>query len=281
LVYRSLLPAMRRAATALLLVVSMIVAAAAAGELGEDQGESMESESPVLIFIQGKLRPDGAALYEKYLEGTRPLMAEYGIGVLAVGSGLASEHSTEEWPINAVLTCPDLEAAEGFLSDPRYLEIKNDYRDRAYETLRLSLVASRPSRIRTPKAVAEEAFGDFRGGLRTGEWEPFLERLSDDFTLRFPTGDFQGEHRGKDRAEAFFRYVSEAFPEGLEITELERVTAEENRVVFEFRDEGLLRGEPYRNLVAISFDVCGELLCGYREYFGLVGPPPTTKEGSE
>jgi hypothetical protein len=94
-------------------------------------------------------------------------------------------------------------------------------------------------------------------------------------------GVFQGENEGKDKAEAFFRYVSEAFPEGLEITELERVTAEENRVVFEFRDEGLLRGEPYRNLVAISFDVCGELLCGYREYFGLVGPAPETKEDSE
>jgi uncharacterized protein (DUF1330 family) len=259
----------------------MAVAGDIAEKPGAFRGESMESEGPVLIFIQGKLRPDGAALYEKYLQGTRPLMAEYGIGVLAVGSGLASEHSTEEWPINAVLTCPDLEAAQGFLSDPRYLQIRDEYRDRAYETLRLSLVASRPPRIRAPKAVAEEAFSDFRRGLETGEWGPFLERLSEDFTFRFPVGTFQGEHEGKEKAEAFFRYVSEAFPEGLEITELERVTAEENRVVFEFSDEGLLRGEPYRNLVAISLDVCGELLCGYREYFGLVGPAPETKEGSE
>ena len=34
-------------------------------------------------------------------------------------------------------------------------------------------------------------------------------------------------------------------------------------------------GKPYENLVAISLDVCGEQICGYREYFGLIGPPPT------
>jgi hypothetical protein len=34
-------------------------------------------------------------------------------------------------------------------------------------------------------------------------------------------------------------------------------------------------GKPYANQVAISLDVCGEQICAYREYFGLVGPPPT------
>ena len=62
--------------------------------------------------------------------------------------------------------------------------------------------------------------------------------------------------------------------------EVERVTAEDYRVVFEFRDHGSLRGRPYRNVVAISLDVCGEKICGYREYFGLVGPPPEA-EGDE
>jgi ketosteroid isomerase-like protein len=44
-----------------------------------------------------------------------------------------------------------------------------------------------------------------------------------------------------------------------------------NTFVYEFRDEGTLRGEPYRNRVAISLDVCGGKICGYREYFGSDG----------
>ena len=69
-------------------------------------------------------------------------------------------------------------------------------------------------------------------------------------------------------------------PGGLQITEMEAVTAEGERVVFEFADEGQLRGKPYRNRVAIALEVCGEKICGYREYFGLVGPPPSGAEKS-
>lgn len=128
--------------------------------------------------------------------------------------------------------------------------------------------------MRTPKEIAFEAFEDFRHGLASGNWAAFLARLADDFTFRFPTGKYQVTHRGRGQAAEFFAYVSSVFPEGIHITEVERVTAEENRVVFEFSDEGKLRGEPYRNLVAISLDLCGEKICGYREYFGLVGSPP-------
>ena len=50
-----------------------------------------------------------------------------------------------------------------------------------------------------------------------------------------------------------------------------RRTGSESTFVYEFRDEGLLRGEPYKNRVAISLDVCGPKICGYREYFGSDG----------
>ena len=42
-------------------------------------------------------------------------------------------------------------------------------------------------------------------------------------------------------------------------------------MVFEFRDEGLLLNQPYKNRVAVSFDVRGEQISGYREYFGSDG----------
>ncbi len=270
---RRLLPA---TSTAALLSALMAMSTVEAG--GAPKEETMEQDqtepAPALLFIQGRLVPDGAEVYERYLAGTRPLMAEYGAEVMVVGSGVASDHTSDAWPINAVLRFPDRERAEGFLGDQRYLEIKERYRDRAYETLHLTLVAGRQPRVRGPKQVAEEAFEDFRHGLASGEWQPFLDRLSDDFTFHFPTGRYQGMNHGKERAAEFFAFVSQAFQGGLTIEEVERVTAEENRVVFEFRDHGELRGQPYHNLVAISLDICGEEICGYREYFGLVGPPP-------
>ena len=254
------------------------LAAGPAPAVADEGGDAVSAQPPVLLFIQGRLKPGGGEIYQRYLAGTGPLMAEYGVEVTAVGSGVESDLTTDAWPVNAILRFRDLETAEKFLADPRYLEIKEQYRDKAYETLHLTLVESRPPRVRGPRDVAEEAFEDFRQGLSSGTWEPFLERLTDDFSFRFPMGQWQGEHRGRDKASEFFRYVSAAFPDGLEIDEVERVTAEENRVVFEFRDSGKLRGQPYKNVVAISLDVCGEKICGYREYFGLVGPPPEAGE---
>ena len=119
-------------------------------------------------------------------------------------------------------------------------------------------------------AVAQQAFTHFEHGLATGEWQAFLDMLTDDFSLWFPLGKFQGLNVGKDRAIEFFHYVSEVYSDGLTLT-LDRVTSNETTVVFEFRDEGLMWSNPYRNRVAVSFDVRGNQICGYREYLGSDG----------
>ncbi len=118
--------------------------------------------------------------------------------------------------------------------------------------------------------VAHQAFEHFTHGLATGEWNSFMDMLSDDFTFWFPVGPYHGLNVGKERVDEFFHYVSEAFKPGLSVT-LDRITSNETTVVFEFRDEGWLRGEPYKNRVAVSFDVRGNQICAYREYFGSDG----------
>ena len=124
---------------------------------------------------------------------------------------------------------------------------------------------------RTPTlVVAHTAFGHFSHGLATGAWEPFLSMLADDFTFYFPVGQYHGAHTGMAKAREFFAYVHSVFPGGLAVT-LDRVMSNETTVVFEFRDEGEMRGAPYRNRVAVSFDVRGEQIAGYREYFGSDG----------
>lgn len=119
-------------------------------------------------------------------------------------------------------------------------------------------------------AVAQQAFAHFEQGLATGDWQAFFDMLTDDFSFWFPLGQFKGLNVGKARAIEFFSYVSDVYSEGLTLT-LDRVTSNETTVVFEFRDEGLMWGKPYKNRVAVSFDVRGDQICGYREYLGSDG----------
>lgn len=119
-------------------------------------------------------------------------------------------------------------------------------------------------------AVAQEAFQHFQNGLASGNWQPFLDRLTDDFSFWFPMGPYHGLNIGKERAAEFFRYVSETFEGGL-VVMCDRITSNETTVVFEIRDEGLMGGNPYKNRVAVSFDVRGDKICAYREYFGSDG----------
>ncbi|MEH1904171.1 MAG: nuclear transport factor 2 family protein [Nostoc sp.] len=118
--------------------------------------------------------------------------------------------------------------------------------------------------------VAQQAFEHFTHGLATGNWEAFLDMLTEDFTLWFPVGKFHGLNVGKERAREFFEYVSESFQGGLTLT-LDRFTSNDTTVIFEFRDEGRLLGEPYKNRLAVSWDIRGDKICAYREYFGSDG----------
>lgn len=117
--------------------------------------------------------------------------------------------------------------------------------------------------------VAQAAFEEFSQGLSSGNWDAFLERLSEDFAFWFPAGPFKGNNVGKARAQAFFDSASKVFPEGLSLR-VERVMNDGDTVIFEVRSQGLMLGHPYENQAAISFDIRGEKVCGYREYLGVV-----------
>jgi ketosteroid isomerase-like protein len=119
--------------------------------------------------------------------------------------------------------------------------------------------------------VGHQAFENLMHGLSIGEWNPLLDMLAEDFTFWFPVGQYHGENVGKERAKVFFEYVSEVFGNTIKLTSLERVTSNDTTVVFEFRDEGMMRGELYKNRIAVSFDVRGDQICGYREYLGSDG----------
>ncbi|NER81009.1 MAG: nuclear transport factor 2 family protein [Leptolyngbya sp. SIO1D8] len=117
--------------------------------------------------------------------------------------------------------------------------------------------------------VAQDAFQDFSMGLTSGNWEPFLNRLSDDFTFWFPAGPFKGINIGKEKANAFFSSVSKIFPQGLTLTVLQ-ITSNPTTVVFEVLSEGMMGDHPYQNQAAIALDIRDAEVCGYREYLGVI-----------
>lgn len=118
--------------------------------------------------------------------------------------------------------------------------------------------------------TAKRAFSRFREGLASGRWDPFTQMLTEDVEVCFPLGEFAGRNRGRDRAKAFFAHVANTFPQGLTV-ELERICQGGQTVMFELRDRGELRGAPYENRVVIAFDVRGDRIASYREYFGTDG----------
>jgi ketosteroid isomerase-like protein len=119
--------------------------------------------------------------------------------------------------------------------------------------------------------VGYQAFENLMHGFATSDWNSFLNILTDDFTFWFPTGQYHGLNVGKERAKEFLQYVTEVFGQTLKLTCLDKVTSNETTVVFEFCDEGIMRGELYKNRIAISFDVRDDKVCSYREYFGSDG----------
>jgi ketosteroid isomerase-like protein len=118
-------------------------------------------------------------------------------------------------------------------------------------------------------AIAQAAFVDFAAGLARGDWQPFLDRLSNDVTFWFPAGPFKGHNYGKEKLAAFLAMVSKVFPGGLTL-EVVQITSSETTVVFEVRSTGMMGSQPYENQAAIAFDIRDGQICAYREYLGVV-----------
>ena len=100
----------------------------------------------VYLIIQGKLKTGAEKIYDDYLRGVAPLMKEFGAEIVAVGAGELSEYATKSFPINAVMRFENQATLENFLGDERYLKIKRNYRDAAYDELHLSVFTGRAPR---------------------------------------------------------------------------------------------------------------------------------------
>ncbi len=94
---------------------------------------------PVIMIVKGKHNAGSEKIYEKYIEGTKLLLRKYPLELVAFGSGCEREYTTETWPINIIFKFRDEQTADGFFRDPDYVFIKENYRDKAYEEMHMSL----------------------------------------------------------------------------------------------------------------------------------------------
>jgi hypothetical protein len=117
-------------------------------------------------------------------------------------------------------------------------------------------------------AIANLAFEAWKMGLATGNWERFLNLLTEDFTFSFPVGKYQGIHQGKESAKEFFEYVSKIYSEGLKV-DLKRTLQSDQTVIFEIESFGKMLGQAYHNQASVFFEVRDKKISHYREYLAV------------
>ena len=116
-------------------------------------------------------------------------------------------------------------------------------------------------------SVAQLALEGFRAGWATGSWSAFLALLAEDYTQRVPLGEVRGRELSKREAVRHYRAMT-LLGVRLQLGEPFRTAASDTGATFELEVSGELYGLPYRNRLALSFDVAAGRITALREYFG-------------
>jgi ketosteroid isomerase-like protein len=118
--------------------------------------------------------------------------------------------------------------------------------------------------------VLDQAADRFYAGWATGNWEPFIATLSDDFIFQFPAGPYAGRHVGAGAKDKLAAWAREHGKAGNRVPNVEmtlRVHADD-WIILNDRGSGVIDGKPYDNLHAIVMRAKNGKIVEYREYFG-------------
>ena len=119
------------------------------------------------------------------------------------------------------------------------------------------------------KKTAELAYQRFRAGWATGNWEPFIEMLTDDFIFQFPAGPFKGRHQPPEGKRLMTEWARSYAKTG------DRIIIQPNIKLFTDdwgifceNSSGVEGGLPYKGTEAIFIRVRGDKVIEYREFIG-------------
>ncbi|AKG24633.1 nuclear transport factor 2 family protein [Calothrix sp. 336/3] len=118
--------------------------------------------------------------------------------------------------------------------------------------------------------IARQAFDFLAQGWATGNFQPFIEMLSDDVIFWLPVGkqlDKSFSYADKQQIIARFEKRLEA-GDRLTFSPPDDITSNETSVTFEFEAQGTINHQPVTRRNAISFDIREDKIVGIREYFG-------------
>jgi ketosteroid isomerase-like protein len=120
--------------------------------------------------------------------------------------------------------------------------------------------------------TATRAFGAFTQGWDNGDFQTFLEILTDEFTFSYPYGKYRGKFSGLEGKAQIVAKCLEHSASGdrLRFNPPHNITSNDRTVLFEFECEGMIDGEKYQGRIAIALDISNDKICGFREYFGDV-----------
>lgn len=118
--------------------------------------------------------------------------------------------------------------------------------------------------------IAQKAFDYLAQGWATGNFQPYLDLLSDNVKFRLPVGTQRGQpfgYEGKEQITARLR-ARQAAGDRLTFNPPDRITSNDITVTFEFESQGIIRNQPYKGRNAISFEFKNDKISSIREYFG-------------
>ncbi|HEX5749974.1 MAG TPA: nuclear transport factor 2 family protein [Archangium sp.] len=124
------------------------------------------------------------------------------------------------------------------------------------------------------RQTAQRAYEAFAQGWATGDFEPYLAMLTQDFEFSFPTGEDRGRYTGAEGYQRMVNKVRGHSTRGERLTLLQplRVMSDGKTIVFEFESRGQFGDHAYRGHNIIGFDVTGDRISAFREFFGDVEP---------
>lgn len=121
--------------------------------------------------------------------------------------------------------------------------------------------------------ILENAYQQFLNGWATGNWQSFLDSLSDDLIFQYPAGVYKGRHlapEGKLKMTAWAHSHREA-GDRIQITPTLKVF-QDDWGIFCADSIGKYNGESYDGNEAYFLRVHGNQIIEYREYIGdIVG----------
>jgi len=119
----------------------------------------------------------------------------------------------------------------------------------------------------TKMETARKALKHWIHAIKTGDWEGYMELLTEDYTFWLPKGGFT--YKTSDLVSSKEQLVDS----DLNVNRLRaysnepsRVSRGENTVVFEFIYDADDSNSYFQNCMALSFDVEGEMIKACREY---------------